>query len=112
MTAPDPAWVEAGAKALADEGGLPGSSIHSWRCEEPDRYGGGPIEFQCDCVAQTVVEIIAAVEPLIREQIAAEIEAQPIDHRSPGRANVSGLVTFARREAYLRAATIARGGAQ
>ena len=106
MTAPDPKWVEAGAKALSDEGGLPGSSIHSWRCEYPDRYG------PCDCVAQTVVEIIAAVEPLIREQIAAEIEALPIDHRSPGRANVSGLVTFARREAYLRAAAIARGGAQ
>ena len=57
-------------------------------------------------VARAVIESSS----LIREQIAAQIEALPIDHRSPGRANVSGLVTFARREAYLRAAAIARTG--
>lgn len=58
-----------------------------------------------------IAAVVDVIEPLIREQIAAEIEALPIDHRSPGRANVSGLVTFARREAYLRAAAIARGQA-
>jgi hypothetical protein len=31
--------------AISDEGGRQGSSIHSWRCDYPDRYG------PCDCVA-------------------------------------------------------------
>ena len=70
MTAPDPKWVEAGAKALADEGGLPGCSIHSWRCEYPDLYG------PCDCVPETVVEILAAVEPLIRREVLADLRAK------------------------------------
>lgn len=68
MTAPDPAWVEAVAHVINDEGGQPGSSLHSWRCEYPDRYG------PCDCVEQTAEAIIAAVEPLIRERIAQQIE--------------------------------------
>ena len=33
---------------MISEGGGPGNSIHSWRCEYPDRYG------PCDCVAETV----------------------------------------------------------
>ena len=98
MTAPDPAWVEAGAKALADEGGLPGSSIHSWRCEYPDRYG------PCDCVPQTVVEILAAVVPLIREQIAADIEAVRASHLNCPHPECA--------QAYGDAARIARGGAR
>lgn len=43
------------AKALLDEGGGPGSSLHSWRCEHPDRYG------DCDCVEQTAEVIVTAL---------------------------------------------------
>ena len=92
MTAPDPAWVEAGARASAQ-----------WHRNED--------AWDSDDRALAYLILTAAL-PLIREQIAADIEALPIDHRSPGRTTVSGLVTFARREAYLRAAAIARGGAR
>lgn len=44
----------------------------------------------------------------IRERIAQEIEAQPID--AWGSQAPRGPVTLARREAHLRAARIARGG--
>jgi hypothetical protein len=40
--------------AISDEGGRPGSSIHSWRCEY-DRYG------PCDCVAFVANEVVAAL---------------------------------------------------
>lgn len=48
--------VEAAAKALTNEGGVPGGSIHSWRCEYPDRYG------ECGCVYEVAQIIVAAVD--------------------------------------------------
>jgi hypothetical protein len=51
------AAIEAATKVLNDEGGRPGHSIHSWRCEYPDQYGA------CDC-ARVLVRLMleAAVE--------------------------------------------------
>jgi hypothetical protein len=48
--------VEAAAKALTAEGAAPGSSIHSWRCEYPDRYG------ECGCVHETAGIVLAAAD--------------------------------------------------
>lgn len=45
--------------ALLAEGAGPGSSLHSWRCEYPDRYG------PCDCVGETASEVLAAVAALV-----------------------------------------------
>jgi hypothetical protein len=42
-------------RALIDEGAGPGKSLHSWRCEYPDRYG------PCDCVEGAAREVAAAV---------------------------------------------------
>lgn len=52
----EPTAVEVIAEALLAEGAAPGSSLHSWRCEYPDRYG------ECDCVPQTAKEILAALK--------------------------------------------------
>jgi hypothetical protein len=68
---PDEA-VEAASKALIDEGGAPGNSIHSWRCEYPDRYG------ECDCVEVTARAALVAARPYLmptREQIAHCLDA-------------------------------------
>lgn len=43
------------AKTLTDEGGAPGSSLHSWRCEHPDRYG------ECSCVLEVAREQVEAL---------------------------------------------------
>ena len=43
------------AKVINDEGGAPGNSLHSWRCEYPDRYGA------CGCVDQTAQMILDAI---------------------------------------------------
>lgn len=51
--------VDAAAKALTDEGGGPGYSIHSWRCDHPDRFG------ECDCVRETARIMLAAAAPFI-----------------------------------------------
>lgn len=48
--------VAAVVKVLTDNGGAPGNSLHSWRCEYPERYG------KCDCLEQTAAEIIAALD--------------------------------------------------
>jgi hypothetical protein len=45
-------------KVLTDEGGAPGNSLHSWRCEYPDRYG------ECDCLTQTAESILAALDEI------------------------------------------------
>lgn len=42
---------------LRAEGGDPGSSLHSWRCEHPDRYG------ECDCLEQIADELIRVIAP-------------------------------------------------
>ena len=62
--------VELATKALTDEGGAPGNSLHGWRCSYPDRYG------PCNCVKVTVEVILAAVLPVARQQLADEIEAK------------------------------------
>lgn len=61
-----PEIVKTAAATLVAEGGAPGSSIHSWRCEHPERYGS------CNCVTMTVEEILKAVEPLMRAEILRE----------------------------------------
>jgi hypothetical protein len=52
---PDPEAVERVVRVINREGGEPGNSIHSWRCEYPDRYG------KCDCVEQIAMMILAAL---------------------------------------------------
>jgi len=59
--------VEAAAKAILDEGGAPGHSLHSWRCERPDRFG------ECGCVEQTAREVLVAALPALRRQWAEEV---------------------------------------
>jgi hypothetical protein len=63
--------LQAIAKVINNEGGLPGHSLHSWRCER---------EPSCDCVAGLAEEILIAIRPLIeaqvREQIARDIAAR------------------------------------
>lgn len=63
MTSPVPVIPDeatfAAAQALLDEGGGPGNSIHSWRCEHPDRYG------PCDCVQEVADSILAAALPYL-----------------------------------------------
>lgn len=54
MTATE-AQVAAAMEALISEGGSPGNSIHSWRCEHPDMYGS------CDCAAEAAKAIANAV---------------------------------------------------
>jgi hypothetical protein len=44
---PPPGLLDKVAEALISEGGGPGNSLHSWRCEHPDIYG------PCGCVAET-----------------------------------------------------------
>jgi hypothetical protein len=43
--------AEVASRVLLDEGAGPGNSIHSWRCEYPDRYG------PCDCVGEVAQEL-------------------------------------------------------
>jgi hypothetical protein len=47
--------AEALARGLLDEGAGPGNSLHSWRCEYPDRYG------PCDCVTGVAQELAQAL---------------------------------------------------
>lgn len=42
---------------LTDRPDLYDSSIHSWRCEHPDRYG------PCDCFAELVADLAALFPP-------------------------------------------------
>lgn len=45
-------------RILAENGvGQPGSSIHSWRCEYPDRYGARR------CVEELLDDLVAAQRP-------------------------------------------------
>jgi hypothetical protein len=54
VTTPSEAAVRAAAKVLLDEGGGPGNSIHSWRCEYPDRFR------PCDCVNEIARAMLEA----------------------------------------------------
>jgi hypothetical protein len=42
---------------LNREGCAPGSSLHSWRCEDKDRYPE-----PCDCVARVVDELAPIIQ--------------------------------------------------
>ena len=55
MTGTDPRG-QAVVKVLTEEGGAPGSSLHSWRCNYPDQYG------PCTCLAVTAALILAALD--------------------------------------------------
>lgn len=61
--------VEAAAKALTNEGAAPGSSIHSWRCEYPDRCG------PCGCVYETAEIIVAAADEAERAAGVIRLDA-------------------------------------
>lgn len=58
MEIPDAA-VEAAAKTLLNEGAAPGHNIHTWRCEDPGRYG------ECDCVEVTARAALVAARPYL-----------------------------------------------
>ena len=95
MTAPDPAWVAAGARA-----------VHANECcsDWPSNFCDGP-------ATRAVLHaeaVIAAVEPLIREQISDEIAGVENDgcRRVPDGCNCH--TSRALREAI----AIARGGAR
>lgn len=67
-------------KVLLSEGCSPGSSIHSWRCEYPERYG------DCDCVGEVVDQLLPIIaahvaerERKLREEIAGEIGREQLD---------------------------------
>lgn len=57
---------QAATKTLLDKGAAPGHSIHSWRCEHPDRYG------KCSCVEETAKEVVAKLRPLIAAETLRE----------------------------------------
>ncbi len=57
----DPATIEVIRTALENEGCKPGNSIHSWRCEHPDRYG------ECDCCTEVARAVLAALRPSDKE---------------------------------------------
>jgi hypothetical protein len=56
--------VKADVTTLNNEGAEPGSSLHSWRCEYPERFG------PCTCTEQTAKEIVAVLVPMLRAHIA------------------------------------------
>ena len=62
------ALIEATAKTLNDEGAAPGHSIHSWRCEYPDRFGG------CSCVAEVAGEVVGTVLRLLADDLDREAD--------------------------------------
>ena len=60
----------------------PGNSLHSWRCEYPDRYG------ECACVEEMITDLLASdwlrerdrqVREATKAGIAEAIEAAPYD---------------------------------
>lgn len=70
-------------------------------------------KMMCVCGSRLCIHnirlIVEAAEPRIRTEIAGQIEDLPINHTSPWRRIPTGMTTFLRREAYLRAARVARG---
>lgn len=55
---------EAVARALSDNGGDIGFSLHSWRCEYPDHYG------PCDCLSETARDVLDALTSHLAEMVA------------------------------------------
>ncbi len=82
----DDAIREAVIAALAENCiGEPGSDMHSWRCAYPDRYG------PCDCLAETVTDVIAAVRPLIEADLRQRLTTAIEDSRRPAPTTGTGL---------------------
>ena len=50
--------IQRAVTVMEDEGLLPGSGLHSWRCEDKDRYPE-----PCTCVAELAEAVLAAVLP-------------------------------------------------
>lgn len=48
--------IELIERILVENGLEPGFSLHSWRCEHPDRYG------ECDCVHILAEDIADSLE--------------------------------------------------
>lgn len=92
--------LDAALAELRANGAEQCSSIHSWRCDYPDRYG------PCNCMRETAEDVLAAVRPLIeadvRKQVARDIERMPAAR--PG--TWDGKVLVGRR----MAAKVALGG--
>lgn len=55
---------------LSDQPGQVDSSIHSWRCEHPDRYGA------CTCFRELVAELVDALVP--DHGVLVSFETQPV----------------------------------
>jgi hypothetical protein len=43
-------------QVLADYGLENGGELHSWRCQNPDRFG------DCDCVGELTADLVRAIE--------------------------------------------------
>jgi hypothetical protein len=81
-------WDEAikvTARALLDEGGGVGNSIHSWRCEYPGEYG------PCDCVDEAAAEVVSRTLPVLLAPLRklvdevrghSEVESEPAEYRT------------------------------
>lgn len=52
---PPEADIKTVVRVLAEEGGSPGNSVHSWRCEQPARFG------DCDCLRYIAIRILEEV---------------------------------------------------
>lgn len=64
--------VEALVAWLVEQGGSPGSSLHSWRCEHPDRYG------ECDCLTESARDLLASDWLAAREAAARAEEREAL----------------------------------
>lgn len=60
----DKAVLSKVARVLHDEGCGPGTSIHGWRCEHPDRYG------PCNCVDELADAVLAVLDLPTRDEAA------------------------------------------
>ena len=73
------AAVAAVQDALIAEGAGPGSSIHSWRCEHPDRYG------PCNCMAEVARAAADAAAPHIAVQTLRDFAHNDVGNQTAGR---------------------------
>lgn len=81
--------VQAVAKILSDEGGNPGSSLHSWRCEYDD---------ECDCLPSTAHFILDAVAKKIA---ARTLRQAALDYAAERWQNRVTAVTYLKAEDFL-----------
>lgn len=77
------AAIDAATAALNREGGEPGNSIHSWRCEDTDRHPQ-----PCDCARVTARIMLEAAAP----HIAAQALRDAADSESYYDAHSRGLL--------------------